>query len=206
MVRSSRLEEGRAEAVLMSCFVLAFVVKIVSTFSATVQKLCMPSKEQLSSVFSVLIEVKIPMYHSSGKSQWTSSEFLFIQNKIVGKVASTECHHLSGRIVNTELKLLRYSAASPFKHFGVLQGVFVVFKDQRDPFVLQDSLLHKSKLAAKRDNPTLPVAVFSQQFTCNGTGAYTLHYHSHPLVLCEGGIETLRSTGPQQEQHKVAQT
>lgn len=36
MVRSSRLEEGRAEAVLMSCFVLAFVVKIVSTFSATV--------------------------------------------------------------------------------------------------------------------------------------------------------------------------
>lgn len=66
-----------------------------------------------------------------------------------------------------------------------------------DPFVLQDSLLHKSRPATRGDNPTLPVAVFSWEFTYNGTGAYVLHYHTHPVVLHEGQTET--SPGPQQE-------
>lgn len=59
------------------------------------------------------------MCHSSGKSQWTSLEFLFIQSKTIGNVASTECHHLSEKIVNTELKLLVYVCSSIFEHFGV---------------------------------------------------------------------------------------
>lgn len=116
-----------------------------------------------------------------------SSEFPFIQSKIGGKVVSTECHHLSERIVNTELELLRHL-------LSIFCSLFL--KDLRDPFVLQDSLLHKSRLAPKRDNPTLPVAVFSQQFTYKGTGAYVLQYHTHPVVLCEGGTERVRSTGP----------
>jgi len=80
---------------------------------------------------------------------------------------------------------------------SILCSLFL--KDRRNRFVLQDSLLQKSRLAVKRNNPALPVAVFSQQFTYNGTGACVLRCHTHPVVLCEGGTEMVRSTGPEQE-------
>ena len=60
------------------------------------------------------------MCHSSGESQWTSLEFPFIQSKIAGKVASTECHHLSERAVNTELELLCPVCSITFQAFYVL--------------------------------------------------------------------------------------
>lgn len=71
----------------------------------------------LFSVFQAV--VKIPMCHSPGKAQWTSPEFLFIQSKTVGNVASTECHHLSGKVVNVELKLLVYVCSIIFERSGV---------------------------------------------------------------------------------------
>lgn len=69
------------------------------------------------------------MCHSSGKSQWTSPEFLFIQSKTIGNVASGECH-LSEKTqnlsVNAELKLLVYVCSIIFEHFGIW-GVFVCY-------------------------------------------------------------------------------
>lgn len=153
------------------------------------------------------------MCHSSGKSQWTSPEFLFIQSKTIGNVASVECHHLSEKTqnlsVNTELKLLVYMCSIIFEHFGIW-GVFVCyvlfwvfFKDQRGLFVLYESLLHKSILVARGANSALPVAVFSQELACNGTGALFvafLHVESGAVGGRDWGFEKQRTMA------RVAQT
>lgn len=96
-------------------------------------------------------------------------------------------------------------AASSLNILGS-EGVFllhfcfrVFFKDQRDPFVLTESPLHKSVLVAKRDNPTRPVTVFSQEFAYKRTGACSLHCCTYPVVLWEGGTGTVGSRGPWQE-------
>lgn len=54
MVGSSQVEEGRAEAVLNVMVPASFIAKLMSTVSASVPELCVPSGEQLSSVCSGL--------------------------------------------------------------------------------------------------------------------------------------------------------
>lgn len=58
----------------------------------------------------------------------------FIQTKIVGKAASTEWHRSSERIVNMELKLLRYMCSIPLQAWGIWGGFVGSFCFARQSF------------------------------------------------------------------------
>lgn len=45
--------------------------------------------------------------------------------------------------------------------------------------------------------------MFSQEFACNGTGAYALLSCTYPVVLWEGGTVSVRSREPWQEEHRL---
>lgn len=83
-----------------------------------------------------------------------SLELLFIQDKIVGEVASTECHRLSEKVV----KVQQSCCTTCERHLVRVFCAFFFF-ERVEKSVLQDVLLHKSRPSARRDDPTLATAV-----------------------------------------------